>query len=415
MVVGETKPDASYPTSQFNIAGYSHPFRLDRDKHGGGLLIYVRDCIPCKQLHKHTFPQDIEGIFVELNFRKNKWLLFGTYHPPSQNDEYFFRNVGNALGTYLKTYDKFILAGDFNTEVSETKMEHFLGTYGLSSLIQEKTCFKSLKNPSCIDLFLTNSRNSFKNSTVISSSLSDFHKMIVTVLKTTIVKGKPKQIIYRDFKNYDDHAFKDDLTCNLKADKENKTNFKKFEKTFLDVLQEHAPLKKRNVRANEVRYMTKALRKAIMTRSRLQNRHHKLKTNETKLSFKKQRKFCNRLYKRERKKFYSSLNFNNITDNKRFWKNIKPFFSNKGVSKSEITLVEGEKIISDDLDIANTFNCFFENAAKMRDIPQNDNQTIIQSDTLDSIGEIIRRFSNHPCILSITKTIKKIYIQPQFK
>ena len=89
-----------------------------------------------------------------------------------------------------------------------------------------------------------------------------------------------------------------------------------------------------------------------------------------------------------------------------FWKNIKPFFSNK-VSISEITLVEGEKIISDDLDIANTFNCFFENAAKMRDIPQNDDQTIIQSDTLDSIGEIIRRFSNHPSILSITKTIKK--------
>ena len=173
--------------------------------------------------------------------------------------------MGNALDTYLKTYDKFILAGDFNAEVSETKMELFLGTYGLSSLIHEKTCFKSLKNPSCIDLFLTNSRNSFKNSTVISSGLSDFHKMIVTVLKTTIVKGKPKQIIYRDFKNYDDHAFKDDLTCNLKADKENKTNFKIFEKTFLDVLQEHAPLKKRNVCANEVPYMTKALRKAIMT------------------------------------------------------------------------------------------------------------------------------------------------------
>ena len=67
------------------------------------------------------------------------------------------------------------------------------------------------------------------------------------------------------------------------------------------MLQEHAPLKKRNVRANEVPYMTKALRKAIMTSSRLQNRHRKLKTNETKLSYKKQRNFCNRLYKRERK------------------------------------------------------------------------------------------------------------------
>ena len=83
-------------------------------------------------------------------------------------------------------------------------MENFLGTYVLSCLIIDKTCFKSLINLSCIDLFLTNSRNSFKTSMVISVGLSDFHKMIITVLKTTIVKGEPKQIIYRDFKNYDD-------------------------------------------------------------------------------------------------------------------------------------------------------------------------------------------------------------------
>ena len=54
-----------------NLIGHSEPFRLDRDKHGGGLLIYVRDCIPFKQLQKHTIPDDIEGMFIELNFRKN--------------------------------------------------------------------------------------------------------------------------------------------------------------------------------------------------------------------------------------------------------------------------------------------------------------------------------------------------------
>ena len=34
MVVGETKLDESYTTFQSNIAGYSEPCRLDRDKHG---------------------------------------------------------------------------------------------------------------------------------------------------------------------------------------------------------------------------------------------------------------------------------------------------------------------------------------------------------------------------------------------
>ena len=252
MIIGETKLDDSFPTSQFKIEGFAEPFRMNRDKNGWGLLIYDNDCIPYKQLKKHILPGDIEGMFIELNFRKTKWLLLGTYHPPNQNDEYYFQNIGNALDTYIRTYDKFIL-------------------------------------------------------TVISTGISDFHVMILTVLKTTIVKAKPKQIFYRDYKNYDDRIFKDDLKRNLSADAENKRNFQQFQTTFLDVLEKHAPIKKRNIRANEVPYMTKTLRKAIMTRSRLQNRYHKLKTGESLQSFKRQRNFCNILYKRERKNYIRIL------------------------------------------------------------------------------------------------------------
>ena len=69
--------------SSFLIDGFSSPFRLDRNRKGGGILIYVRRDIPSKFLTKHSFANDIEGLFVEINFRKRKWLLFGTYHPPS--------------------------------------------------------------------------------------------------------------------------------------------------------------------------------------------------------------------------------------------------------------------------------------------------------------------------------------------
>ena len=50
-----------------------------------------------------------------------------------------------------------------------------------------------------------------------------------------------------------------------------------FEKVFLEVLQAHAPLKKKYVRANEVPYTTKTLRKAIMKRSQLESKIYKLK------------------------------------------------------------------------------------------------------------------------------------------
>ena len=177
--------------------------------------------------------------------------------------------------------------------------------------------------------------------------------------------------------------------------------------TFLDVLEKQAPMKKGNVRANEVPYMTKALRKAIMTRSRLQNRHHKLKTDESKLLFNRQRNYCNRLYKRERRKFYLNLNFKDINDDETFWKYIKPFFSNKGTSKSVITLVEKGKIISDDLDVATTLNSFFENAVNVMDIPKNNDWIINQNDISDPIDAIISKFLDHPSILNINKTINK--------
>ena len=135
------KPDDSFPTSQFLIEAFKEPFRVGRDIYVGGTLIYINEQIPCKQLKKHNLSEDIEAMFIELNFRKIKWLLLGTYHPPNQNDEYFFLNISNALDTYIKTYDKFILAGYFNAEVSEPKMEIFLGTHGLASLIHGKTCF----------------------------------------------------------------------------------------------------------------------------------------------------------------------------------------------------------------------------------------------------------------------------------
>ena len=93
LIVTETKLDSTFPTSQFVTDGYSEPYRFDRNRNGGGVLIYIREDIPSKLLADHKLPHDIEGIFVELNLRKKKWLLFGSYHPPSQSDEHLFHQV----------------------------------------------------------------------------------------------------------------------------------------------------------------------------------------------------------------------------------------------------------------------------------------------------------------------------------
>ena len=60
-VVSETKLDETFPTGQFEIDGFSPPFRLNKNKEGVGLIFYIGSDTPCKCL-KTQLPKDIEGI-----------------------------------------------------------------------------------------------------------------------------------------------------------------------------------------------------------------------------------------------------------------------------------------------------------------------------------------------------------------
>ena len=75
VLVTETK---TFLESLFLMDGFSKPYRLDRNKNGGGVMIFIRETISSKILEQYIFTNDAECIFVELNFQKSKWLLCGT-------------------------------------------------------------------------------------------------------------------------------------------------------------------------------------------------------------------------------------------------------------------------------------------------------------------------------------------------
>ena len=83
LVITESKLDESFPTNQFLIYGFSLPFRRYRDLNGGGVIIFVREDISCRELKLHNTPDNFEGIVLEVNLRKVKRLLFGGYNPQS--------------------------------------------------------------------------------------------------------------------------------------------------------------------------------------------------------------------------------------------------------------------------------------------------------------------------------------------
>ena len=92
LLVSETKIDDSFPIGNFLIDGFSTPYRLDRNSNGGGLMLLVREDISSKG---ETKP--IEGFYIELNLRNDKWLLNCSYNPHKNN-----------IGNHLKALSDFL-------------------------------------------------------------------------------------------------------------------------------------------------------------------------------------------------------------------------------------------------------------------------------------------------------------------
>ena len=87
-----------------------------------------------------------------------------------------------------------MFVGDFNTEISEQRIESFFYMHELCNVVKEKTCFKNTQNPSCIDISLNNNVHAFQQTITIGTGLSDCHKLVLTVLKTTVPRSQPKEI-----------------------------------------------------------------------------------------------------------------------------------------------------------------------------------------------------------------------------
>ena len=204
LMIFETKIDDSSLLGNFLTCRFSKPYRLDRDSLGGGILLYVREDIPTNLTEVETKP--IEGFYVELNVRNDKWFINCSYNPHKNIIENHLRAISEKLDIYSTSYGNFIILGDFNIEMEEQQIKDFCDNYGLKSLIRQPTCYKSPSNPTCIDLILTNAPQKFQNTCVLETGLSDFDLMTVTVMRKIFKNLKPRTINYRSYKHFSNEA-----------------------------------------------------------------------------------------------------------------------------------------------------------------------------------------------------------------
>ena len=190
----------------------------------------------------------------------------------------FFEEMTTSLDIFLKKYENCIIMGDFNIDMDKpdslacAQLNNFCDIFDLANMINEKTCF-SKNHSSRIDLTLSNKPSSFHLSRTTKTGLSDCHKLITTCIKATISRIKLKVINYHNYAKFDERNFllgiqQEHFECKSSDVNE---NYENFVQKLLKIVSNHAPLKSKTLRGNNVSFMNKNWRKGIYERTRLKN------------------------------------------------------------------------------------------------------------------------------------------------
>ena len=167
-------------------------------------------------------------------------------------------------------------------------------------------------------------------------------------------------------------------------------------------LDRYPPRRAKHARGNQMSFMTKDLSKNIMKRSRLCNKCLKNNNEENRKLYTKQRNYCVSLLRKTKKAYFAeNLYERKVSDNKLFWKTVKPSLSEKFNARERISLSENGEIVKTEKGTAEVFNNFFGNIVKNLNISQYSDFNPIIENAKDATLKAILKYKKHPSILVI--------------
>ena len=180
LCLDETKLDASFPDAQFHIEGYQYPpFRRDRDKNGGGKMIFIREGLIAKRLYAYE-DSTSETICLEVTISKKKCCVTFAYRPPcNSNKDGFSKWLNKSLSNIRRKYENALVVGDLNIDILNKRIFKKLL---ISNLTPGIACVKSSVGSS-IYVMLTNRPRNFQRTSLIETGMSDCHKLILSLFR----------------------------------------------------------------------------------------------------------------------------------------------------------------------------------------------------------------------------------------
>ena len=151
----ETWLDESVPDSALFIPNF-HMIQRDRNRHGGGLLLYISDDIPSTCLRRHP---SLELLVVKLIFKQGPLAPALYYRPPSSalNFDNFEDAILSLSPSLLRNC---VLLGDFNVDVScssQTSIDliAMLSSFHFTQVVNEPTRITKNSSTTIDHIYLT--------------------------------------------------------------------------------------------------------------------------------------------------------------------------------------------------------------------------------------------------------------------
>lgn len=392
-------------------------FRRDRNRQGGGVMIYVHDKFLTVRRHDLE-TQTAELLWIEIKLPTHTLLIGTCYRPPNQSADQtddFIDSLNSSLSSLSYSQNQsMILLGDFNDRCTAWESDHRDSELGLKlyNLVKSFNLFQLITQPTrndhLLDLLITDSPGYFMDVDTLPPIDNLDHSIIQGLFK--VVHPKP-QVVKRKIWQYNLANFDSLNNLLLLHDWDNffdaTDDVNILSHNFTSLLTRFSasciPVKYVTIRSRDKPGMTSDVRKMFSLAKRYHKRARRTQNPIHIEIFREARREAKACYKRSQTKFYSDISnklLDSSTCTKSYWRLTKLVYGPK-IHKGIPDLTHGNTVVSDTPTKANLLNSYFTEQCKLppnsdTDIPSDPGQRIEStladiSTTPGEVYNILRR------------------------
>ena len=319
-VVGETWLSSAnnHVTGYLRERGYNIHHHHRDSQRGGGVSVIFENTIRKEQSKIYNY-RSFECLSVSFMGVHDKKLIFvALYCCGDEPMSLFLKEFRDLIESLHFSHKDFIVCGDFNIHCNDglnsdvTRFYEILNAFSLKQFVNEPTHIKG----NTIDLVICNPEKVSISDVNVCADTSSDHSIIYFNINYQTSLNEPQVVAFRNVHDINENAFKQDLetelaefhTQSLNSPSDFKSSVTSFNKIQQDILDKHAPVKKKiKFNNNKPKWMDREFKEARADRRKKYKKWRRTRDDCDRNIFVTARKFVADMVLAKKKNYYSSL------------------------------------------------------------------------------------------------------------